>query len=297
MGHAIALLLARAGLDIALIDSSEKQLEQARELMRSYPADAAADRQQANAIQARISTHTNFATHIESVQWVIETIVEEEAAKRDIFEKLAARLSPTTPVTSNTSYLDVFSLAPQSLQAQLFIAHFFNPPHIIPLVEIAKGPNTAPGITAGVTALLRQLSMTVVELHSFMPGLIVNRLQRAIGRELFNILDHAVADPEDIDRAVKASLGVRLPVLGVVARYDHGGLDMAIRALEAPPIGLANEERVPDVLRHLVNSGNLGVKTGRGFFDYSRQPLAETLRVRDEKLLKVRRLLEELGDI
>jgi 3-hydroxybutyryl-CoA dehydrogenase len=111
------------------------------------------------------------------------------------------------------------------------------------------------------------------------------------------MIDEGFADPAEIDRAVKASMGIRLPVLGVVARYDYAGLDMAVRALNAPPIGLATEDRLSPSLVKLVKQGHLGVKSGRGFFVYTSKPLSETLRERDIKLIQVRRLLRNMGEV
>jgi len=196
-----------------------------------------------------------------------------------------------TIVASTTSYMNVFSLAPEELQTRLLIAHFYNPPYIIPLVEIVPGPRTDAAVLGRVKDYLESLRMTYITMKKYIPGFIVNRLQRALGREIFHLIDEEVADPVDIDRAAKASLAIRLPVMGVVVRYDFAGLDASLNNLKGEPIHLASGEDRSLALERLVDQGHCGVKTGRGFFDWSSRDLAELLRERDLHLLQVRSLM------
>jgi len=300
MGHALALIFAQAGSRVFLTDISERVLKQARELIGSHLktlADSEEIRESPDLIMDRIETSTDYKIFVRESDLAIEAIVEEVEAKRKLFNEMCDHIGNRTIVTSNTSYLNIFSLAPASIQKRLLITHFFNPPYIVPLVEVVGSPETDPEMISRVCHFLTSAGLTPVVLKKFIPGFIVNRLQRALGREIFYMIDEGFADPEEIDRAVKASLGIRLPILGVVARYDHAGLDMALRALKAPPIGLATEDRISPTLLKLVEKGHLGVKSGKGFFDYSAKPLEEFLRERDSKLLKVRRILRELGEI
>jgi 3-hydroxybutyryl-CoA dehydrogenase len=139
---------------------------------------------------------------------------------------------------------------------------------------------------------LESLRMACITMKKYIPGFIVNRLQRALGREIFHLIDEEVADPVDIDRAAKASLSIRLPVMGVVARYDFAGLDATLNNLKGEPIHLASGEDRSLALERLVDQGHYGVKTGRGFFDWSSRDLAELLRERDLRLLQVRSLMK-----
>lgn len=301
MGHALALIFARAGCQVFLTDISEAVLNRASELIRAHakalnefgepPVDP-------DLVAQRIETSTDYQQFIRRSDLIIETIIEDVEAKGRLFRELAGILEADGPVVaSNTSYLDVFALAPEKLLQRFLIAHFYNPPYVVPLVELVGQPRCDPRLVPRVQEWLENLGLVVVTLNKFLPGFIVNRLQRALGRELFYMIDEGYAEPREIDRAVKASLGVRLPILGVVERMDHAGLDMTLRALEAPPIGLASQDRVSPTLQRLVKQGRLGVKTGKGFFEYGGQPLAEILKERDYKLLRVRKLLQELGEL
>ena len=131
-----------------------------------------------------------------------------------------------------------------------------------------------------------------------MPGFIVNRIQRAIGREILHMIDQGYAEPAEVDKAVKASVAIRMPIVGVFGRMDFAGLDMLMRAMQNPSIGLAVEDKVPPQLQELIDQGHYGgPRRGKGFFDYSHKPLPEILKERDMKMMKIRKLMEELGEI
>ena len=300
MGHALALIFALGGNRVFLTDISERVLTHARELIDSHLKTLAENgelRETPDLIIKRIETALDYKTFVRKSDLAIEAIIEEAETKRKLFNEIVKHIGDKTIVASNTSYLNIFPLAPASIQKRLLITHFFNPPYIVPLVEVVGNPETDPEVISRVCDILKNSGMTPVVLKKFIPGYIVNRLQRAIGREVLYMIDEGFADPEEIDRAVKASLGIRLPVLGVVARYDYAGLDMAVRALKAPPIGLATEDKLSPTLLKLVEKGHLGVKSGRGFFDYADKPLSECLRDRDLKLIQVYQLLRKLGEV
>jgi 3-hydroxybutyryl-CoA dehydrogenase len=300
MGHALAIVFAKGGLEVRLADKEERKLVEARELIRAHldAFDRAGEPgSPPAAAMERIMTSTDWRPLVRDASLVVEAIVEDVEEKRTLYHELARWIGDGAILASNTSYLDVFPLAPDSLQERFVITHFFSPPYIVPLVEVVGGPGTDPRIVNRVAELMRGLGMVVATLKRFVPGFIVNRIQRAIGREALYMIDEGIVEPEEIDRAIKASLGIRLPILGIFARYDFAGLDMAVNALKAPSIGLATEDRLSPTLSRLVEDGHLGVKSGRGFFDYGGRPLAEILKERDEKLMRMRDVLDELGEI
>jgi len=241
----------------------------------------------------RLSTSVDFRKAASSCEWVVEAIVENIEAKRSLYSELVSCIGPQTIVSSNTSYLDVFPLAPEAIQNRFLITHFFSPPHIVPLVELVRGPSTDPEVISLVQGWLKGINMSPAILKQFVPGFIVNRLQRAIGREMFYMIDEGFASPEEIDRAVKSSLALRMPIVGVVRRVDYAGVDMALRALKNPSIGLASEDRVSPTVASLVEQGRIGVKAGKGFYEYSGTQ-EEILKNRDLKLLRIKKVMREL---
>lgn len=297
MGHGLALVMARAGHDVLLLDVDEKVLAQAVGLIRSH-LDLFTELGEIEAgiipaVLKRIHPTTDRKA-ARTADLVLETIVEDPEEKRGFYEEIAGMVGKDTVVSSNTSYLNIFELAPKAIQNRLMISHFFAPPYLIPLVEIVRGPETDPMRVEWMRSLLAKAGQKPVVLDKFLPGFIVNRLQRALAREIFHLLDGGYAGPEEIDRAVLASLGVRLPVLGVVRRYDFAGLDFSLRVFTNPSIHLSNDDRPPECMKELVAKNRLGVKTGKGFYDYEGLGLDQIYHKRDRLLIRMRRLLEEI---
>ena len=300
MGHALAIVFAKGGLEVFLTDIDRGKLDQARILIKSYLEFSFSQglvAESPEAILERIKTENTWESFAPKTDFIIEAIIEDVEAKRELFQRLARDIGPETIVASNTSYLDVFPLAPDSIQERLLITHFFSPPYLIPLVEIIGGPRTKPAAIDEVALLMKDMGMTPVTLKKFLPGFIVNRIQRAIGREALYLIDEGFAEPAEIDRAIKASMAIRLPVLGIFGRYDFAGLDMAVRALKAPSLGLASEDRLSPQLLKLVTDGHLGVKSGKGFYNYENRSPAEVFKERDAKLIKIIKILRELWEI
>ncbi len=298
MGHGLALLAARAGHPVWLVDMEQKALTKARELLeaetRWLEAQGELAEMGAEGVLRLIRTSTSWEEPLVDSTLVLEAISEDVSAKGQLYEAIAPKLSSRTILASNTSYLNVFALAPEEILERFLIAHFYAPPHLIPLVEVVPNPSTASGVLEQLLELLRNWGQKPVVMKRFIPGYIVNRLQRAMAREIFHLLDEDYATPEQIDEAVKASLGIRIPVVGVVQRYDFTGLDLALKFLGNPSIQLVNEDRIPRSLMEKVQAGDLGVKTGRGFYDYTKGSTAETLLERDRRLLYLRRFLDSL---
>jgi len=298
MGHSIAMVFALGGYDVDLVDMNEEILGIALKMIRSNLRTL----QNAKMVDAKsipkILSRIHPSSSLEAAKkagLVIEAISEIPKAKRELF-KMLDRLCPAGAIfASNTSYLNIFRLAGKIRPEKMLICHWYAPPHLIPLVDLVKGPNTSLETINTVKHVLLKLGKTPVVMEKFIPGYIVNRLQRAMAREIFYLLDGGYATPEEIDRAVKSSLGIRIPVVGVVQRYDYTGLDLALTFERNPSIRLVSKERRPKTLSQLVKKGYLGVKSGRGFYDYSSTRIEEAFRERDKKLLEMIKFLKKQG--
>jgi 3-hydroxybutyryl-CoA dehydrogenase len=165
------------------------------------------------------------------------------------------------------------------------IAHWFAPPHIVPLVEVVRGERTSDETVSVVVGLLERLGKTPVVMDRFVPGFCVNRLLRSIGREVFFLLDNGYVTAEQLDLAVKASLAPRAMALGFVQRYDFTGLDLSLANLANPHYVEPSPDNAPRSLAERVERGELGVKSGKGFFDYGGRDLEEVLAARDHALI------------
>jgi 3-hydroxybutyryl-CoA dehydrogenase len=301
MGHSLAQVFAQGGYNVWLNDLKEEILSRAMSLIASNLGTQAElgllEEGQQAVILKRIQTSPNIAEAGKNADFVIEAIIEDAAAKKEMFQTLDRVCPAEAILASNTSYMDIFQFVKTKRPEKVLITHWFAPPHIVPLVEVVLGPETAQEVVETVKALLIKLGKKPIVLSKFLPGFIANRLQAALGREVIFLLDNGFATPEDIDEATKASFGLRIPILGLVKRMDFAGLDLAQKVIsnrlyEPPP----PQERSKSVDR-LVAQGKLGVKSGSGFYDYGGRSPEEIMKERDLKLIKLREFLKKLGEL
>lgn len=291
MGHGIAQVFAGAGYTVALVDRDSTVLDKARERiagnLKTLIAEGLIKADEAPALLDRISLVTDLATACKTAELVIEAVSEVPELKKEIFAQLDKACPANTIFTSNTSGLDVFSLAGISHPERLVATHFFAPAHIIPLVEVCPGPLTDLGIVRAVADLMVKIGKQPVVLKQFVPSFIVNRIQNYMSMAVFEILANNWATPEEIDLAVKCSLGVRLPVVGVVQLMDFTGLDLV------NDISKNHGFTIP-MIEKLVGNGHLGAKTSRGFYDYQGRSEEAITAERDSRLIKVDDILKVL---
>ncbi|MDL2209373.1 hypothetical protein LJC26_01015 [Desulfovibrio sp. OttesenSCG-928-O18] len=186
---------------------------------------------------------------------------------------------------------------PQELLPRTIMTHFFVPPHVIPLVEIVGNDQTAPDIAPAIKAYLEKAGMVPVVLSRFIPGFIINRIQRAIYREAYALVGDGIIDAEQFDTAIKASLGIRYPIQGVLKNRDMAGLDSTLNVWKSQILGLASNEDVPPILEKLVAEGRCGMKVGKGFYDYTGQTAEEIARESESQLFQMRKLMRETGNL
>ena len=302
MGHSFAHIFAQGGYRVFLHDISEDALQQAKRLiasnLKTLTEVGLCDPESKSKILTELITYTTDLNQaVADTELVIEAIVEDADAKKTLFSKLDRIAPPHTILASNTSYLDIYQFMETNRPQKVIITHWFAPPHIVPLVEIVPGPQTAPETVAKVKNIIDALGKQTVVLKKFLPGFIANRLQAALTREVMNLIDNGYATPQDIDKATKASFGLRIPILGLVKRLDFTGLDLVQKILRnksytPPPI----KER-SETVDSLIAQGRLGVKNGRGFYDYGEIPVETILKERDLNLLKLKGFLTELGEL
>jgi len=296
MGHGIALLAGKSGHMVFLVDVDSEALHRAVKLIRSHLDWFQEEKEISEPLEAvlsRIKPVQNFEDVIGSCDLIIEAITEDQILKSELFKQIAPLKSEPSIVVSNTSYLDVFALAPEKMLSRFAIAHFFVPPYLVPLVEVVGNDQTDTDVIPWLMEVLRRMGQQPIYLKRFIPGFIVNRLQRAMGREMFHLLEEGIASPEDIDAAVKASFAIRVPVVGIAQKLDLTGLDLVLKILKNPSIDLATEDRIPRILQERVDAGDYGVKTGKGLYDYGNRPMEEITRKLNRKFLAVRRFMEK----
>ena len=298
MGPGMAQTFAQGGYPVCVWSKCPEEHERALRVVRTnletFVQHDMLRKAEIEPIAGRLTFTTDLEAAVKDADVVVECIIENLQIKKDIFLQLDALCKDDAILASNTSFLNIFEVTPERRQAHTVIAHWFAPPHILPLVEVVRGPKSSDDTVNTKVALLKKVGKTPIVMEKFVPGFAMNRILRILGRETFFLLDNGYITPDQLDLAVKASIAPRMMVLGLVQRYDFTGLDLSARNLENPDFLEPPLDNRPKSLFDLVEKGHFGVKTGKGFFDYSGRKLEDVLRERDDKLLKVLKSLDFL---
>lgn len=269
MGSGIALVLANAGVNVSLVDLEKHLLDKGlkhinKQLQRSVERDKIS-KNDAESILTRIHPTTDINEATVDIQLLIEAIIEDKAAKSELFKQLDIICDSDTIFASNTSAINISDLAASTNRPSKFLGiHFFNPPHIMKLVEVIRGKKTADETVNLAINFCERLGKTPV-LSNESPGFIVNRLLWPFLNESYKLLDTKVAEKEAIDTAVK--LGLNHP-MGPLELSDYIGLDVMLDIGKYITQELGDEYKPAKILSDLVNQGKLGRKTKQGFYSY-----------------------------
>lgn len=295
MGPGIAQTYAMGGYDVTMWTRSESTREKAQAALRTqletFAEEGEIPASEIETVLSRIRFAMTVEEAVDGADFIQETIVENRDAKTALYEQLAACVPADVIIASNTSAMNIFEVVPEALLPQQIICHWYAPPQLIPLVEVVKSEQAPQEYADIAMEILKKCGKTAVLMKKFIRGYIVNRLQQCLNREVFYLLDNGYCDAEAIDLAAKASFIPRACVLGLVKRADFGGLDMTAnnyrnRSYSMPEHG----DEMPTSLAAHVDAGELGIKTGKGFYDYSDVDLDELKQKRDRQLFEVFRL-------
>lgn len=300
MGPGIAITYALSGYQTAVYSRTEKTLENADSVIRSSLTllleEKVITSEQMHTAIKNLSYTNNLESAVKDAWYIAETIVEQSEPKRELYQALDKILPEGVTIASNTSYLDIFELMPKRRQSHTLISHWYAPAHILPLVEIVRGPQTLDCVMDKVTAFHKSCGKTAVRMEKFIPGFIVNRMQSAMTREVLYLIENGYCSAEDIDLAVKTSLMPRGLLLGLVQRMDFNGLDMVANGMKNKKFTPSPVIERPEFIFEHVDRGEFGVKSGKGLYDYSHKPQEETLQSRDRMLLRSVSLANESID-
>ncbi len=283
MGHGIAMEFALAGLNVRLHDVSRKRLDAAmtnirKDLSTLAGADLITPHQAEQAMQ-----NIHLILNLEEVgdaDFVVEAVFENLDLKRSIFSRLDAICPPRTILSSNTSTLLPSALASATRRPDKFlVTHYFNPPYLLPLVEVVRGKQTSDETITTVIDFLKKIGKSPALVQKEVPGFIGNRLQMALLREALFLVEQDIASPQDVDVVIKNSFGRRLSTAGVFEVFEIAGWDLIQEiALNLLPAISSSMELSP-LLQDKVKKGELGTKTGKGFYQWTPDS-GEALRLR-----------------
>ncbi|MFZ1993908.1 MAG: 3-hydroxyacyl-CoA dehydrogenase family protein, partial [Solirubrobacteraceae bacterium] len=222
MGHGIAQVLAVAGAQVAVHDPAPAVLEA---VPTRIAANLRALGQRDDAVR-RITLAATLAEAVADAEWVFEAAPEKLGLKQEIFRALDAASPPEVVLATNTSVMSVAEIAAHAPGRRRIVGtHWWNPPFLIPLVEVIQAPETDPDVVARTLAFLTAVGKTPVHVKRDVPGFVGNRLQHALWREAFHLVDEDVCDAATVDTVVKSGFGLRLPILGPMENADLVGLD------------------------------------------------------------------------
>jgi 3-hydroxybutyryl-CoA dehydrogenase len=291
MGEGIAQTFAQYGIDVRLVARREEPLTRAMGQLRlniQQFIEFGLIKETVEEVMGRIEgmVTTDMVQAVEGCTYVVETIREILDDKRALLSAIQAA-NPDVIIGSNTGSLTVDALAEGMPNPKTIIGiHYFNPAHIIPLVEVHRGSQTSDATYAETVRLMEASGKKTVLVRVERPGFIVNRLMGALEREIDYLLDEGIVTPEDLDIAVKSSTGFRFACLGPMEVEDMIGLDIACTVSGRVFKGLSNATEPSPMLVEKVEKGELGIKAGKGWYDYSGKTRAEVLEEKNRKLLR-----------
>jgi 3-hydroxybutyryl-CoA dehydrogenase len=298
MGEGIALNLAQAGLSVHVITRSESTMEKCRAQIEDSLQlfeEMKLLEEKSSAIRARIQPFymSDLKNAVKDCDFIIESIPEVLETKRELLAQLDS-CHPDVIISSNTSTFPVSVLAEKMRTPERVVGtHYFMPAHIIPLVEVHWGEKTDMGAVEATKKLMEKVGKKPILVRKAMVGFIVNRIQGAIVREAQYLIDQGAVSIEDFDAAARASYGFRLANLGPMAQMDVNGLDVAFRGHSRVYKELCNATEPAPSFKEKIEKGELGIKTGKGFYDYSGKTASQVMKEVETNLLKQLALFKE----
>ena len=285
MGHSIGLSAAWSGQSVKIFGVDARDLETAQKgfeaKLRLMAANGLISDEQVKEIAERVVFTSSLEEAVKEAEFIIEAVPENMELKHNIYRQLEGLAANDIIIASNSSGLMPTALAEGMKHPERFVlTHFWNPAHLVPLVEIVGGEKTDEKTLQQTKTLIEQMKKQAVLLNKELPGFIGNRLQFAMFREAQALLDAGVATKEDIDAAVTYGIGRRLPVTGPLQTADLGGLDIFYAISDYLFEDLSTDQKPGRTLSELAKSGKLGTKTGSGFYEW---PEAQSRAVQAER--------------
>jgi 5-formyl-3-hydroxy-2-methylpyridine 4-carboxylate dehydrogenase len=275
MGPGIAATLGRGGLEVTCFDVSAEQLRKAQAEMPTLLVEA------------------DLARAVAGAELVVEAVPERLELKHQVLRDLEKLVSAQTILASNTSGIPITRLQEAvTHKGRVVGMHWSNPPHIIPMVEVIAGAHTDSSVIQTAKKLLEDCGLIPVVVDKDVPGFVHNRLLYAILREAVSLVERGVVSPEELDKCFKWGLGLKLAVIGPMELLDVAGLDIYEAVASYLNADLDNSATVPGYITRLTKQRHLGMKTGKGIFDYTPEKTQQLRSARGAKLLAVRKAMQ-----
>ncbi|MBU3099506.1 MULTISPECIES: 3-hydroxyacyl-CoA dehydrogenase family protein [Clostridium] len=241
-----------------------------------------------NNILGRIILTEDIAVAVKEADFVIECIPENMELKQNLFAKLESICRQDTVFATNTSVMSITEISQKcNNKSRIVGCHFWNPPYLIPLVEVVKSDYTSEEVMNKTMELLTKAKKHPIRVGKDVPGFVANRLQHALWREAISIVERGIADAATVDEAIKFGFGLRLPILGPMENADMVGTDLTLSIHSYILKHLENSTEPSPLLKEKVKQGNIGFKTGKGFQEWTSEQVKESNDGLREYLIKV----------
>lgn len=291
MGSGIAQIFAAKGCKVVVTDLGETDFEKSRRLVGLFNANLVEEGLLTEDATKNILDNISYSTDknvFSDADVIIEAIIEKMEIKQAFWKEVEQIARNNAFFATNTSGLSINEMCSKMKNKKRFIGmHFWNPPHIIPLVELIRADGTADETVDELKELVYAIDKEPVIVQKDAPGFIGNRLQFAVFREALHIVEEGIAGVDDVDRAMRYGPGFRYPVIGPFQTADLGGLD-TFYFISSYLFASLSDMKVPSItLKNLMETKQLGVKTGNGFYNYSNGKDEESIRRRDNMFFKM----------
>lgn len=272
IGHGLALHFANAGYQVSLYSRTQQTLDKAIEGIKlNLPTllqGRAGAEDEIQRIISRIKMTRNLDEAIAKAPIIIESVAEDLKVKQDLFKELDQMCPKDVILATNTSVISITAIASKAKNRDRIIGtHFWFPPYLIPLVEVVKGKDTSNETMEITYQFMKKAGKYPIKCLKDVPGFVANRLQHALWREAISIVEKGIADAATVDDAVKQSFGIRLAVLGPIENADMAGLDLVLAIHNTVLKDLEASPNPSPLLKDKVKKGELGFKSGKGFYD------------------------------
>jgi 5-formyl-3-hydroxy-2-methylpyridine 4-carboxylic acid 5-dehydrogenase len=297
MGPGIAARLARGGLDVAAFDTVPAAVERARSML--VTANGVLDSLEIAAPASGAGTvrfAESLADALSGADLVIENVPENIDLKAGIYRAIDPLIGPDVIVASDTSGIPITKLQAFLSHPQRMIGmHWSNPPHIVPMIEVIAGEQTAPELVTTMRDLIRSIGLLPVVVKKDVPGFVENRVLYALLREAVDLVERGVIEAEDLDTCVSWGIGYKIAVIGPMALLDMAGLDIYKSVSSFLNADLCNRADVAPIVAEKTAAMQFGIKSGTGMFSYDAGSIPALQGERAKKLVAVRRILEGRG--
>lgn len=303
MGHGIAESFAVHGYEVSVYEPvqavKDKALDKIRKDLSTLAEFDIIEYADVDRAIGRISMGNELREAVEHADFIIEAVPEDMAIKQQLFKDLSEAAKPDAILASNTSSLDLHEMllhVGESRKPYCLICHWYNPAHIIPLVELSCFGNMDEAVLSSIEELFRGIGKKTVRVLKNIPGLLANRIQQGVAREVFSLIEMGAASPGDVEAALKYGPAFRYATTGQLEIADFGGLDIWCTVGDNLLPAMNNDLKASSLLRSKVEKNQLGIKSGEGFFKYAGDHAKEAVEEFHKRLIVQLKTSKMMGE-